>query len=111
MFNETSDKYATLLCTAKKLKDRVRVLCKLLEIAEFSKEIGNFNGFMEVYSTLQRGPIRRLKKTFAVCTCSVILTLFSNFSCMIPSSICCSFPSFRLIPHVRGAPREGEADV
>lgn len=64
-FNEMSDKYATLLCTAKKLKDRVKVLCKLLEIAEFSKDMGNFNGFMEIYSTLQRGPIRRLKKTFA----------------------------------------------
>jgi hypothetical protein len=89
-FNEMSDKYATVLCTCKKVKERVKVLSKLLEIAEFSKDMGNFNGFMEIYSTLQRGPIRRLKKTFAVClpalyfisiSISIFIVMFFYFAC------------------------------
>lgn len=62
-FNEVSDRLATSLLIVKKLKERVRIYCKLLDIADCLKDMGNFNGFMMVMAALQRGPVQRLRKT------------------------------------------------
>jgi hypothetical protein len=65
-FNLISNWVATVFVTTENLKARTKVLKKFIEVADLLKSMGNFNGFMEVFSALQRGPCRRMKKAFEV---------------------------------------------
>jgi hypothetical protein len=66
-FNQISNWVATVFVTTENLKQRVKILKKFIDIADHLRAMGNYNGFMEVFSALQRGPCRRLNKAFAVC--------------------------------------------
>lgn len=63
-FNLVSNWVASVFCTTDNIKARTKTLKKFLDIAEQLKLMGNFNGFMEIFSALQRGPCQRMKKAF-----------------------------------------------
>eukprot|EP01125_Pyxidicula_operculata_P016700 TRINITY_DN577_c0_g1_i3.p1 TRINITY_DN577_c0_g1~~TRINITY_DN577_c0_g1_i3.p1 ORF type:complete len:1211 (-),score=280.78 TRINITY_DN577_c0_g1_i3:2634-6266(-) len=62
-FNYVSGWVATTLCTTEKLRDRVKILLRLIEIATRLRAMGNFNGVMEIVSGINRGPVFRMSKT------------------------------------------------
>lgn len=63
-FNQISNWVASVFVTTENLKQRIKILKKFIDIADHLKAMGNYNGFMEVFSALQRGPCRRMKKAF-----------------------------------------------
>lgn len=63
-FNYVSGWVATCICTTEKLRDRIKVTAKFIEVASRLKQMNNFNGVMEIVSGLNRGPVFRLKQTF-----------------------------------------------
>jgi hypothetical protein len=48
------------------LQRRTVILKKLINIAEHLKEMGNFNGVMEIIAGINMHPITRLKQTWEV---------------------------------------------
>jgi len=65
-FNEISSWVATTICMVEKVKDRVKVVCKFIDIAQKLRALGNFNALLEIVSGFNRGPVFRLKETFAL---------------------------------------------
>lgn len=66
-FNFVSDWVVNVLCTADNPKTRVTYFQKFLRIADELRNLGNFNGVLEIMSAIRRGPVDRLKKSFNVC--------------------------------------------
>jgi len=64
-FNYISSWVATTICTAENIKDRKRVLKRYIDITISLKQIHNYNGMMEIWSGISRGPIYRLKRTLS----------------------------------------------
>jgi len=64
-FNYISSWVATTICTAENIKDRKRVLKRFIDITISLKQIHNYNGMMEIWSGISRGPIYRLKRTLS----------------------------------------------
>eukprot|EP01127_Copromyxa_protea_P000196 TRINITY_DN10185_c0_g1_i1.p1 TRINITY_DN10185_c0_g1~~TRINITY_DN10185_c0_g1_i1.p1 ORF type:complete len:1047 (-),score=228.31 TRINITY_DN10185_c0_g1_i1:56-2896(-) len=64
-FNYVSGWVATMICMSEKPKERVRITHKFIEIAHKLYLMNNFNGLMALISGLNRGPVYRLKQTFA----------------------------------------------
>lgn len=65
-FNFVSDWVVNILCTAENPKTRVTYFQKFLRIADELRNLGNFNGVLEIMSGIRRGPVDRLKKSFNV---------------------------------------------
>eukprot|EP01126_Amoeba_proteus_P055987 TRINITY_DN6988_c0_g1_i1.p1 TRINITY_DN6988_c0_g1~~TRINITY_DN6988_c0_g1_i1.p1 ORF type:complete len:197 (+),score=36.79 TRINITY_DN6988_c0_g1_i1:549-1139(+) len=64
-FNYLSSWVATRICMTEKTRDRVQLVSKLIDIAQKLRQLNNFNGLMEILSGLNRGPVYRLRQTFA----------------------------------------------
>lgn len=64
-FNEISGWVTTMVCTTESKSERVKLVKRFVEIADHLRRLGNFNGMMEIVSGLDRGPVYRMKKTFA----------------------------------------------
>eukprot|EP01127_Copromyxa_protea_P023863 TRINITY_DN9150_c0_g1_i1.p1 TRINITY_DN9150_c0_g1~~TRINITY_DN9150_c0_g1_i1.p1 ORF type:complete len:1039 (-),score=209.18 TRINITY_DN9150_c0_g1_i1:65-3181(-) len=64
-FNYVSGWVSTTICMCERLKDRVKAAYKFIEIAYKLYQLNNFNGMMAIISGLNRGPVYRLKQTFA----------------------------------------------
>eukprot|EP01125_Pyxidicula_operculata_P018240 TRINITY_DN6479_c0_g1_i1.p1 TRINITY_DN6479_c0_g1~~TRINITY_DN6479_c0_g1_i1.p1 ORF type:complete len:1105 (+),score=214.78 TRINITY_DN6479_c0_g1_i1:1899-5213(+) len=62
-FNYLSGWVASSICTCEKLKDRVKIMTKWIDIANRLKMMGNFNGLMAIISGINRGPVYRMKAT------------------------------------------------
>jgi uncharacterized membrane protein len=67
-FNLVSNWVVSKLCCCETLKTRVKIFEGFVLVADYLRQLGNFNGMMEICSAFQRGPIARMKKTYAVCT-------------------------------------------
>jgi len=65
-FNFVGSWVATEIVRHETPKDRARALARLLQIAESLKEIGNFNGVMEILSGIGNSGVFRLKQTWDV---------------------------------------------
>lgn len=65
-FNLVSTWVATEIVNTEKLTDRVMKVKKFLNIAKMCRDIGNFNGIMEILAGLQNSSIHRLKRTWEV---------------------------------------------
>jgi hypothetical protein len=65
-FNYISSWVATTLCTTEDPRKRLALLKKFLLVAKFLKKMGNLNAVMEILSGINRGPVFRLERTFAV---------------------------------------------
>eukprot|EP01133_Synstelium_polycarpum_P017494 gene17494-20872_t len=63
-FNAVSIWVATEVVRAEKLKDRVTVVKRFILIAQKCRDMGNFNGCMEILSGLQNSSVFRLSKTW-----------------------------------------------
>lgn len=64
-FNYVSSWVATRICMEERVKDRVRLISKMIQVAQKLRAINNFNGLMAILSGLNRGPVYRLKQTLA----------------------------------------------
>jgi len=64
-FNQMSKWVITLVVQERNMKQRIRLVNHLIQIALECKKMGNFNGMMEVVSGLLNAPVSRLKKTWA----------------------------------------------
>lgn len=60
-FNYVSEWVSTIVCMSERVKDRIKVIVKFIEVAIKLKSFNNFNGLMEIVSGLNRGPVHRLK--------------------------------------------------
>jgi len=63
-FNNISDWVATKICFTENFRERVKILKRFIDIAVHFKSMANFNGLMEIWSGLRRGPVYRLKQTY-----------------------------------------------
>ncbi|GAM23342.1 hypothetical protein SAMD00019534_065170 [Acytostelium subglobosum LB1] len=63
-FNAVSVWVATEIVRTEKLKERVGVVKRFIIIAQKCREMGNFNGCMEILSGLQNSAVYRLSKTW-----------------------------------------------
>ncbi|EFA85873.1 Ras guanine nucleotide exchange factor [Heterostelium album PN500] len=63
-FNAVSNWVATEIVRTEKLKERVSVVKRFIIIAQKCRDIGNFNGCMEILSGLQNASVYRLSKTW-----------------------------------------------
>uniref|UniRef100_A0A6B2KXG8 Ras-GEF domain-containing protein n=1 Tax=Arcella intermedia TaxID=1963864 RepID=A0A6B2KXG8_9EUKA len=64
-FNYINAWVATTVCLTENFKSRVKIIKRFIDIAMALRQLRNFNGMMEICSGLTRGPVNRLKKTFA----------------------------------------------
>lgn len=65
-FNLVSTWVATEIVKQERLKERVMALKNFIRIAQEMRQMGNFNGVMEVVAGLQNSAIYRLKRTWEV---------------------------------------------
>jgi len=63
-FNSVSYWVTTEIVMQTDLKKRVLLIKKFITIAEFMKEISNFNGLMEIIGGLNSMPVQRLRATW-----------------------------------------------
>eukprot|EP01126_Amoeba_proteus_P050735 TRINITY_DN6019_c0_g1_i5.p1 TRINITY_DN6019_c0_g1~~TRINITY_DN6019_c0_g1_i5.p1 ORF type:complete len:164 (-),score=42.09 TRINITY_DN6019_c0_g1_i5:12-503(-) len=63
-FNYVSSWVATQICMEERLRDRVKLVSKLIHVAQKLRFMNNFNGLMAILSGLNRGPVYRLRQTF-----------------------------------------------
>ncbi|EGG23398.1 leucine-rich repeat-containing protein [Cavenderia fasciculata] len=63
-FNAVSIWVATEVVRAEKIKERVSIVKRFILVAQKCREIGNFNGCMEILSGLQQTSVYRLSKTW-----------------------------------------------
>lgn len=65
-FNDVSRWVASEICKTVDLKDRINVMQKMIEIADFCKSLNNLNAMMEIISGLNSSSVFRLKITWTV---------------------------------------------
>lgn len=63
-FNDVTAWIAQEILNRDNLKERTNVLARFLEVGQHCRELNNFNGVMEVFSSLSMTPISRLKQTW-----------------------------------------------
>ncbi|XP_049850368.1 ras guanine nucleotide exchange factor A-like [Schistocerca gregaria] len=63
-FNSISEWVATKMLLVKKLKDRVKTLSRLINIADHLKKMRNYSTLMAYLAAFRSTPIERLKRTF-----------------------------------------------
>ena len=84
-FNYVSSWVATRVCMAERTKERTKLVCKLIMVAEKLRQLNNFNGLMEIVSGLNRGPVYRwvnlkIRARFIFCGGLVSLWEFTVFT-------------------------------
>lgn len=72
-FNQVSTWVAIEILQQDKLKDRVSTIKRLLLVADKCRELGNYNGLMEIISGLQNSSVHRLKKTWEKVESKILL--------------------------------------
>ncbi len=70
-FNYVSGWVCNQVLRTEDLRERIKVVKKILDIAGELQKLGNINGAMSVLSGFSAGPVFRLKKTFEVCALSL----------------------------------------
>jgi len=63
-FNDVSNWVSSVIITEENVKRRIKIIIKFIEIAVCLKNLGNYNGVMEIFSAFQRGPVARLVQSF-----------------------------------------------
>jgi len=90
--NRTSYWVATSILLQHKVKDRVRAITKVIEVAKHLKELNNFNTLMGIIAGLNMSSVSRLKSTFALVKKNVMDTFKQLQALVDPKS---SFKALR----------------